>query len=251
MSGGDPAQSGPHRGGDGAADFERRLLSPSAAASPSSPNAPPSSAVSSHVLAIRQPLQSQGSLPSVKAREALPCPQARLLHSWWQWPSYFTLSWMTPLLLLGARRTLRFADLWDCYSSEHSEEAWEAFQPHWQSALAEAKRTGAAPRLGKALRAMIGWQFLLANVAYCWVPTDQLLGPQFLNQLVSYRYCSTERPPHLHLRAHPAPPRPVAAPSLSPALSSARVLSLLPRLSVYARRPRALCPCGTDTGGQC
>ena len=32
----------------------------------------------------------------------------------------------------------------------------------------------------------MGWEFLWASLAYAWVPTDQLLGPQFLNQLVSY-----------------------------------------------------------------
>ena len=161
--------------------LDRHLLASPAASAPSSSPLSPLKASPPTPSTISSPIHSISVPPA-----PLPCPQARLLHSWWRWPSYFTLSWLTPLILLGARRTLRHADLPDCFPSEHSDAAYAAFQPHWQAAQARAKATGEPARLLPALRAMVGWQFLLASLLYCWVPTDQLLGPQFLNQLVSY-----------------------------------------------------------------
>ena len=176
--------------------LDRHLLQSPAASSQSTtphssadrlvkPHPPTSTSTSpSHPISIsRGPTHS--SLTSIH-RPPLPCPQARLLHSWYRWPSYFTLSWLTPLLVLGARRTLRHADLWDTYPSEHAADVWRDFEPLWQRAVDEAKAKGEAPRLGRALRQLIGWRLLLAALIFAWVPTDQLLGPQFLNQLVSY-----------------------------------------------------------------
>ena len=155
--------------------LERHLLaSPSAASSPSSSQL------------AHKDVFFPVATPSPATSPPLPCPQANLLHSWWAWPSYFTLSWLTPFILLGTKRTLRHSDLWDCYPSEHASSAYEAFRPHWEAAQEKAKAKGEPPKLGAALRGMVGWQFLLASLAYAWVPTDQLLGPQFLNQLVSY-----------------------------------------------------------------
>ena len=176
--------------------FDRHLLSSPAATSSSStspldpaddkppPSTPtPTSSPASHPVPIGR-VSGHSSLTAI--HPTLPCPQARLLHSWWRWPSYITLSWLTPLLLLGARRTLRHSDLWDTYPTEHAAECWQRFEPLWQRATDEGKAKGEAPRLMPALRAMIGWQLLLASLVYAWVPTDQLLGPQFLNQLVKY-----------------------------------------------------------------
>ena len=166
----------------GAGGLDRRLLASPHASSQSSLTSPSHTATTDAVVPIQPSV-----LHAAGTRSLLPCPQARLLQSWWQWPSYFTLSWMTPLVLLAVNRPLRFADLWDCYPSEHADDAWAAFEPHWarEQQLYRSKQIP-RPRLLRALTGMVGWFFLFATLSYAWVPVDQLLGPQFLNQLVSY-----------------------------------------------------------------
>jgi hypothetical protein len=158
---------------------------------PNSPLPPtltsPSAAVS--VLASQSSfhlVQSPTAPVSPSADKTLPCPQASLLRTWYGWVSYCTLSWLTPLICLGMKRTLRLADIWDCFTEDKSNQSWHAFQPHWERAKERAKTTGEAPYLLGALARMVGWQLLFAQLLYAWVPTDQLLGPQFLNHLVIY-----------------------------------------------------------------
>ena len=93
---------------------------------------------------------------------------------------------MTPLVALGMRRTIRSTDLWDCYPEEKAAHCWAAFEPHWEREKQRAQQQGRQPALMSAINGLIGWPFLFAMLAYSWVPTDQLLGPQFLNQLVQY-----------------------------------------------------------------
>jgi hypothetical protein len=125
----------------------------------------PSIASSSAFYLLATP--SQATPPASPA--PLPCPQAGLLRSWWRWPSYFTLSWLTPLISLGMKRTIRFSDLWDCFPEEKSEQCWEAFEPHWERAKLRAKQKGGAPHLLGALCRMLGWSFLFSMLVYAWV----------------------------------------------------------------------------------
>ena len=100
---------------------------------------------------------------------------------------------MTPLIRLGAKRPLEFTDLWQTFDSDKADVIWSGLEPAWLAQVEKAKAQGRPPKLLNTFTAVYGWQFLWCCLTYGYVNADALLGPQFLNKLVSYSATASER----------------------------------------------------------
>ena len=116
---------------------------------------------------------------------APPCPGQRAMWSW-RFPTLLYYGWLTPLMLLGAKRPLQFADVPQTFDSDKAESIWAEFEPAWAAQEAKSKVQGRKPKLVNTFTRVYGLEMLWCCLAYGWVNADALLGPQFLQKLVEY-----------------------------------------------------------------
>jgi hypothetical protein len=143
---------------------------------------------SSHAVSV---LQQQPSFPTAVSAP-LPCPGQRCVGSW-RFPSLLYFGWLTPLIRLGARRPLQFPDLWQVFNADRPGHVFALFAPAWEKQKEKAAAAGRPPKLLNTFVSMYGWLMLWCCLTYGYVNADSLLGPQFLNELVSYSVTASQR----------------------------------------------------------
>ena len=116
------------------------------------------------------PTQKSSTIDAA-ATPAPPCPGQRAEWTW-RFPTLLYFGWLTPLMLLGGKRPLQFADLWQTFNSDQADAIWKEFDPAWQAQVVKAKAQGRKPKLLNTFTRVYGLEMLWCCLAYGWVNAD-------------------------------------------------------------------------------
>lgn len=107
--------------------------------------------------------------------------------------SRWTLSWLNPLLRLGASRPLEEADLGNVATQDSSEVLHARFKELWAAEVDRASRRQTKPSLVRVLRQTTGtWPFVSSALMYVGYMITSLLMPLLLKRIVSHLEGSVE-----------------------------------------------------------
>jgi len=104
------------------------------------------------------------------------------------WLGRISFSWMDPLMIIGAARTLKDNDLYRLAQQDKSETCLGDLKRAW----VEEERAPETASLSRALRKGLGYKFMLAGLLKFVYDTQQFIGPQLLKLLIDYM--STDTP---------------------------------------------------------
>ena len=146
----------------------------------------PSATVSTNPAPVAQ---SAIASTTAAAAAALPAAPASVVKNPELGASFLSTMFMTylhPMLLLGASRPLEQSDLGNVMPSDAAANLAEKFSGHWIAELAAAKQGKARePSLATALRRTLGWEWLIAIAAFFASAGLNFLPPLILQQLVA------------------------------------------------------------------
>lgn len=95
------------------------------------------------------------------------------------------MTYLHPLLWLGAKRPLQQADLGSVMPSDAAAELTARFTQEWRAELTAAAALKREPSMAKALRRTLGWSWAFAIAAFFAAAGLNFLPPLILQQLVS------------------------------------------------------------------